>query len=522
MKCYYYAMNRFKCRGHFFSSPCPNHSLYQSTKQREEFAMKHFLRFVLLLFLVSAVAFAKKDPLAEKHAEGSKIVPPSSASPVLYRTAAGYWDTLSCQDATHDQYDDIAAFPGGTIWIGGFAGKSDDFTLRSTNSGAIWVRNPVISFTLGNGYALAARDANIALAATWIGDIYRTTDGGANWAMVYTYGAGNGYFDGIKFTGGDSVLAIGDADASGICVVKSTDAGATWTRFTNLPAGESNPSLQSSATYHQVLDGIGPNVWLTEYIDVGRAPRLLRTTDFGTTWASDTLLLYGGVTNAYRIRSINMVSVNVGWLVPQQTSNVNRGYVHKTTNGGATWSDTIRIDRQKVIVSVKPVPGTNNLLALGYLGNDPKAWWSTDGGGTWADISPTPLGDGADVRNASFLSSSLGYVTGLYRAYKFTPPGANSVERQPGDVPLKYALRQNYPNPFNPSTTIQYSIPQSDRVSLKVFSLLGQEVATLVDEQQAVGSYTVRFDAHNLASGVYFYMLKAGSFVSTKSLLLMK
>jgi hypothetical protein len=94
------------------------------------------------------------------------------------------------------------------------------------------------------------------------------------------------------------------------------------------------------------------------------------------------------------------------------------------------------------------------------------------------------------------------------------------------NVPAAFALGQNYPNPFNPSTRIQYSLEKAVNVSLKVYTLLGDEVATLVNGSQEAGSYTVSFGTEHgtrgLASGVYFYRLEAGSFVSTKKLILMK
>ncbi|HOJ18983.1 MAG TPA: T9SS type A sorting domain-containing protein [Ignavibacteriaceae bacterium] len=86
----------------------------------------------------------------------------------------------------------------------------------------------------------------------------------------------------------------------------------------------------------------------------------------------------------------------------------------------------------------------------------------------------------------------------------------------------KYLLLQNYPNPFNPSTLITYQLPQKALVSLKVFDILGKEVITLVAEEQSEGSHSVNFNAQNLSTGVYFYQLKAGDFVSTKKLVLIK
>ncbi len=90
------------------------------------------------------------------------------------------------------------------------------------------------------------------------------------------------------------------------------------------------------------------------------------------------------------------------------------------------------------------------------------------------------------------------------------------------DIPAKFQLVQNYPNPFNPSTTIEYSIPNSSFVNVKIFNVLGQEVETLVQEMQTAGRYTLRFDASRLTSGVYFYRVQAGEFSQTKKMMLLK
>jgi hypothetical protein len=89
-------------------------------------------------------------------------------------------------------------------------------------------------------------------------------------------------------------------------------------------------------------------------------------------------------------------------------------------------------------------------------------------------------------------------------------------------IPTFYALEQNYPNPFNPSTTIEFALPKSAFVTLKVYNLLGEEVATLVAEQRSAGIHKLNWDASGLASGMYLYRLEAGSFVQTKKLILMR
>ncbi len=91
-----------------------------------------------------------------------------------------------------------------------------------------------------------------------------------------------------------------------------------------------------------------------------------------------------------------------------------------------------------------------------------------------------------------------------------------------GVSPVQVLLDQNYPNPFNPSTTIKYELPKSSVVRLSVYDILGREVSVLVNERNNAGSYEVKFDGSNLASGVYFCRLQAGDFTQTKRLLLLR
>jgi hypothetical protein len=88
--------------------------------------------------------------------------------------------------------------------------------------------------------------------------------------------------------------------------------------------------------------------------------------------------------------------------------------------------------------------------------------------------------------------------------------------------PNDFNLSQNYPNPFNPSTTIKYTLGEAQFVSLKVYDVLGNEVATLVKEEVIAGSYNVSFNANGLSSGIYFYSLTAGEITQTKSMMLLK
>jgi len=112
--------------------------------------------------------------------------------------------------------------------------------------------------------------------------------------------------------------------------------------------------------------------------------------------------------------------------------------------------------------------------------------------------------------------------------YSFSKTIPISGEGHPSDVeddevlPKEFSLSQNYPNPFNPSTSIHYAIGSREFVTLKIYDVLGNEVAVFVNEEKSSGSYEINFDANKLASGVYYYQLKAGDFIQTKKMIYLK
>ena len=96
------------------------------------------------------------------------------------------------------------------------------------------------------------------------------------------------------------------------------------------------------------------------------------------------------------------------------------------------------------------------------------------------------------------------------------------IEQKGNIVPVTFKLFQNYPNPFNPTTAINYQLPITNYVKLSVYDLLGNEVAILVNARQIAGKYSIKWDASNYPSGVYFCKLSVGNFSETKKMVLIK
>lgn len=137
---------------------------------------------------------------------------------------------------------------------------------------------------------------------------------------------------------------------------------------------------------------------------------------------------------------------------------------------------------------------------------------TTDANGIFAYDITDPL-----VEAVSITASTSSMGTSSFAYFQIVTEVENEEK-----IPTEFSLYQNYPNPFNPSTTIKYSIPSSEFVTLKVFDVLGNEVAVLVDEFRPAGRYEATFDAGNLASGIYLYKLQAGDYIQTKKMILIR
>ena len=167
--------------------------------------------------------------------------------------------------------------------------------------------------------------------------------------------------------------------------------------------------------------------------------------------------------------------------------------------------------------------------------------YDNSGNEKWVTLYDGPGNNGYDVAssicvdNSNYVyitGSSTGLISGRDIATIKYVQGPNAVDDNLSGPLARFVLEQNYPNPFNPSTKIKYSVPQTSQVQIKIFDVLGNEIKTLINEEKPIGTYEVEFNVSSLsssvsakggyASGVYFYQLKAGDFISTKKMILLK
>ena len=191
------------------------------------------------------------------------------------------------------------------------------------------------------------------------------------------------------------------------------------------------------------------------------------------------------------------------------------GSIYLSTNNGANWtpvSSGVANDRILALAA-----SGNNLFA----GADSGVFLSTNNGSSWTNVNS---GWTSKPVSALAVSGSDLFAGSMGRGVWKRPLSEMTSVREvfESKLPNTFSLEQNYPNPFNPVTVIEYDIPSFSFVSLDIFDVLGRRAETLVNGYQNAQHYAVRFDASRFASGVYFYRLNAGRFVSTKKLLLIK
>ena len=323
------------------------------------------------------------------------------------------------------------------------------------------------------------------------GIIIHTSDGGNTWieqnSNVQTFIVSLFFLD--KNLGW--ALTIRDTLPFGTTVLETTNGGEEW-----IPTDYPEDNIfMNTIFYFDSLNG-----WIG-FIDL--AGVIWRTTDFGLNWSSM------GVSPDQVFDMFVFDSLNAITLSGDPEGFFGIGNI-KTTDAGENWSfEELPIFGLSFAIDFR-IP-TEGWSASGF-----KFLFTSDRGDTWIE-KPTP--DSAVIFDLTFADSSTGYAVGENGAIlKYR----NEIEIPTDSIPSDYILYQNYPNPFNSLTRINYSIKENGIVSLKVYDVLGSEVALLVNEEKPAGNNEVDFNGKGLASGVYFYRLSADGFVQTKKMVLLR
>ncbi|MFC2103353.1 YCF48-related protein [Bacteroidota bacterium] len=369
-------------------------------------------------------------------------------------------------------------------WVVG----SNSIVLKTSNGGTNW--EVIDTQTNEYFYSVFFINQELGWVTTLYTDkIYKTSNGGETWEDIYTFAGAWVNLRGIYFVNDSTGFIAG----SFFDLFKTTDYGYNW----EVVPG----SFYESSTLEFVNENYG---W------AGGFNSFKKTTNAGATWTNIDLLTY-----AFIVYEIDLLDQYNGYLVGYGEDNLGTYYdMFVSTNDGgfSRFYKTFSTPLWNVYFESPNV---------GWLAG-PTMYKTNDGGANWDTLNSSVMDfqfQGVESWGINFdneiLFSDDGWESSSLQ-FSFTV----SVEDESND--FNYDLYQNYPNPFNPTTNIQYTIGNRQFVTLKFYDVLGNEVATLVNEEKPAREYEVEFNGKGLPSGVYFYQLRADSFIQTRKMLLLK
>lgn len=457
------------------------------------------------------------------------------------------------------------------IIVGGnddYYGGREPIIIRSSDGGENWIE---LSSQFPRGLSsISFYNATNAFCAGYSGGIYKTNDAGNNWIKL----SNNFYSSFSEICSFDSsyFYTIGlDHESNEVILLFTNDGGEVWESksapfFNNISGidfiNENYGMIAGDNSIFYTSDGC--NTWnqgntnsTTYFTDVkiinnnrafisGGQGTLLKSSDGGITWtfinsgttgtleriifkdSLNGLIIVNGGPSLLTVNggeSWNIINYNFGQLRDGTffgNNNIalsgSNGKIYLSNDAGQTWIVKI-VAASGTYISGLFFKDSMNGLAVGEKG---LILYTTDGGDTWIQqFSPTLI----DFYGIKYSENKNVVVIGKEGVILGSKKGIIPVSVDDHRIhPFinNFHLQQNYPNPFNPSTKIIYSIPESGRVVLSVFNILGEEIVRLVDEEKVAGKYEVEFDASGLSSGIYLYKLNSNVFVQIKKMLFIK
>ncbi len=409
---------------------------------------------------------------------------------VLFQSAHSQSGWVQVQTGVSASFINDFFLDENTGWLCGTNGT----IAKTTNGGINWtVQQTGLNYELSDLWFI---DASTGWAAGGIFEspgttnnrmiVCKTTDGGSNWVQVLHETDFDNRLSAIYFRNSQEGFALGrggNGSATTGVIRRTLNGGSNW--FYN--------GFRSTVKKEVSRESV---VWVISnyFDDIGNdSAFLLNSTNAGVSW--NTVLS----TTSLRFLDLNILEDGeIKILCTMDTVSFLNGLL-SSTDGGQNWT-------MNTFLSGTAMSNIEFINQLTGWGGGPRLLKTTNGGLSW----PPQLE--ARVNGISMFDSLKGIAYGNAGVvYTTSTGGVVNVEYSSSYHPEEFELSQNFPNPFNPSTTIRFGIRTSGNVSLKVYDVLGREVAVLADEYLRAGSYERVFEAGNLSSGVYFYTLRVTS-----------
>ena len=378
-------------------------------------------------------------------------------------------------------------------WVIGNEGK----IYATEDGGKTWLpQNSGTENKLESTYFI---DGKTGFASGYNRTLIYTNDKGNTWTPVQVSSDTGTIYSSLSSDADNNIYFISNYGE----VFCSTDSGTTWQNIYKFHEyGFSYIDYSNKPVCFAKLYGIGV---------------LYKSTDEGNTWKKLTAIISQAFCGDFYYLNSGIGWVSESW-VPSSSFH-DSASIYITTDGGEIW--TLQSTLEGVSVNNIAFVDTLEGWCTSYGLTHAKIYFTSDGGQSW--ICQFECDSTDYIENFFFLDNKNGWaLTSEGKIIKYGEPIGVSVDKPDNIYPDEFIIYQNYPNPFNPTTTFSFSLPSRSFVTLKVFDVLGKEVATIISEEMVAGNYSRQWNAANLPSGVYFYRLQAGSFTQTKKLILLK